>query len=223
MRALLMRSTSFLRLPSLSICSGIFLCGTIFLGSGASLEAQIPATDFQIDKIDISMPTTPVITFSGIPKSGSNPKKWMEVEVSFFWKPRLATQKYSDDVVINYYVLLANKSAAFPQGSLLSGQVTHTGIPSKQTEQGDVKSVMYVSPRALEQFFSGKVPSSKDSAVIDAGVTITEQGKIVAEKSYKGSGAWWSQMQQTSGYLLNKDQTPFQPLYWDYYEPIKKP
>jgi hypothetical protein len=116
-------------------------------------------------------------------------------------------------------VLLSNKSVAAPQGTLLSGQVTHTAIPV----QNDLRSVMYVSPRSLERFFDGKIPSSQDSAIVDIGVTITRQGQIVAEKSLKGSGEWWPQFQQTPGYLLDKTQTPFAPLYSDYYEAVKKP
>ena len=82
---------------------------------------------------------------------------------------------------------------------------------------------MYVSPRTLERFFDGKPPASKEIAVIDIGVTITRQGQVVAEKVLKGQGAWWTQIQQTTGYLLNKNETPFAPLYWDYYEALKKP
>jgi hypothetical protein len=28
-------------------------------------------------------------------------------------------------------------------------------------------------------------------------------------------------MQQVNGYVLNKNETPFAPLVWDYYEAIK--
>ena len=50
----------------------------------------------------------------------------------------------------------------------------------------------------------------------------SRQGQIVAEKDLKGTGEWWTQFQQINGYLLNKNETPFAPLYWDYYEPVKK-
>jgi hypothetical protein len=43
----------------------------------------------------------------------------------------------------------------------------------------------------------------------------------VAEGSWKGKGQWWSTMQQVNGYVLNKNETPFAPLAWDYYEAIK--
>jgi hypothetical protein len=82
-------------------------------------------------------------------------------------------------------------------------------------------SVMYVSPRTLERFFAGKAPNNVTAAVVDVGVTITKQGQLVAEASWKGRGQWWSNYQQVSGYVLNKSETPFAPLAWDYYEAIK--
>jgi hypothetical protein len=197
----------------------ILAAAAFLLGGTHSLHAQVN-TEFQITKIVPSMPTTPAITFSGADKASGSAKKWLEIEVWFLWKSRLATDKFSDDLVFNYYVLLANRSQIAPQGTLLSGQVTHTAIPANQS---NLKSVMYVSPRALERFFDGKIPSSSESAIVDIGVTISRQGQVVAEKSLKGSGAWWPQFQQTSGFLLDKDATPFAPLYWDYYEPVKKP
>jgi hypothetical protein len=206
--------------PLIRLLGSSLLTAVLLVGS-RPLHAQ-NAGDFQITKIEVSMPPTPLVTFSGTPRGTGNSKKWLEIEASFFWKPSLSTTKYSDNVVLNYYVLLKNPSVQFPHGTLLSGQVTHSGFPSRQIEQGDLKSVMYISPRTLEQFFQGRVPFSSDSAVVDVGVTISQQGQVVAMKSYKGTGAWWLQMQQTSGFLLNKDETPFAPLYWDYYEPVKK-
>lgn len=186
----------------------------------SSLSAQVN-TEFQISKIEPAIENTPAVNYSmGTQKSLSGPpKKWMEIEVTFSWQPRAATEKFVDELTFNYYVLLSNKGAAYPQGTLLTGQVTHTAIPANQK---DLRSVMYVSPRSLERLFDGKIPSSPAAAVVDIGVTISRQGQVVAEKSLKGSGAWWPQYQQTSGYLLNKEETPFAPLYWDYYEAVKK-
>ena len=208
-----------LRLPALLLS---VLAAAGYLGSTSPLQAQVN-TEFQITKIDPSMPMTPAITSDIPPKSaGGMPKKWLDVDVSFTWKPRLTTDKFADDVVVNYYILLANKSALFPQGTLLSGQVMHTSIPANS--QSELRSVMFVSPRTLERFFDGRVPASKESAIFDIGVTISHLGQVVASKSFKSpAGDWWPQYQQTAGYLLNKNETPFAPLFWDYYEAVKKP
>lgn len=144
----------------------------------------------------------------------------MEIEVTFAWQPSpLPIDRYADDIVLDYYVLLSNKSATFPRGTLLTGEVTHMSVPAMQN---DLKSVMYISPRTLERFFDGKIPSSATSAIIDIGVTISRQGQILAQRSLKSPGIWWPQYQKTSGFLLNKNETPFASLNSDYYEAIKK-
>jgi len=203
----------------LSILSS--LLGAACLIFGSPLRAQTD-TEFQITKIEPALVTTPAVSYSGASaKSQRGPSKsWLEVEVSFTWQPRVPTDKYADDVVVSYYVLLSNRNAQAPQGTMLTGQVTHMSIPAKQT---DLKSVIYASPRTLERFFDGKVPASVSSAITDIGVTISKQGQVVAQKSLNSkSGAWWPQIQQTSGYLLSKPETPFAPLNWDYYETVKK-
>jgi hypothetical protein len=186
------------------------------------LKAQ-SSTGFVISKIEPSIVTTPSISYSGATQKSSRPKSWMEIEVTFGWQPTTppvnSSDKYADDIVLDYYVLLANKSAAAPQGTLLTGQVTHTSVPAMQN---DLKSVMYINPRTLERFFDGKLPSSASSAIVDVGVTISRQGQVVAQKSLKSPGIWWPQYQKTSGYLLNKNETPFASLNSDYYEAVKK-
>jgi len=175
---------------------------------------------FSILKIEPSIVTTPSISYTGATQKSSRPKSWMEIEVTFAWQPSpLPVDKYTDDIVLDYYVLLSNKSAEAPQGTLLTGQVTHMSVPAMQN---DLKSVMYINPRTLERFFYGKIPSSAASAVVDIGVTISRQGQILAQKSLKSPGIWWPQYQKTGGFLLNKSETPFASLNSDYYEVIKK-
>lgn len=182
-------------------------------------QAQQANTDFQISKITPDLATTPDYSFSLGPqgKRVQKNKNWLEVEVSFDWTPRNPKPEFLDELTLNYYILLNNKDRENPKGTLLTGSVTHVAIPQGK----GMNSVMYVSPRTLERFFAGKVPSTANSAVLDAGVTITQQGQLVAESSWKGRGQWWSGFQQVSGYVLNKSETPFAPLVWDYYEAIK--
>ena len=190
----------------------------VALAIAASGYAQ-QNSDFQIVKITPDLVTTPEYSISYGPKNKKVPKnkEFIEIEVSFDWQPRAKEPKFLDDLTINYYVLLSNKSKEYPKGTLLTGSVTHTAIPQAK----GLNSVMYVSPRTLERFFDGKAPTTINAAVEDVGVTITKQGQLVAEKSWKGRGQWWATLQQVSGYVLNKNETPFAPLAWDYYEAIK--
>jgi len=202
----------------LRVIRSVLMASAMLLCTVVLLRAQVN-TEFAVTKIEPQIVTTPAISYSGATQKSSRPKGWMEIEVVFAWLPRMATEKFSDDVTFNYYVLLSNKSVAFPQGTLLTGQVTHTSLPAKQN---DLKTVMYLSPRSMERLFDGKIPASATSAIVDIGVTITRQGQVVAEKSLKGTGQWWPQYQQTAGYLLNKSETPFASLNSDYYEAVKK-
>lgn len=186
--------------------------------SSPFLEAQT-ASEFTITKIDPQIVTRPAVNYSGATQKTVQPKSWLEIEVTFASQSASPTEKYTDDLVINYYVLLSNKTVAFPQGALLTGQTALTSVPAKQN---DLKSVIYLSPRSMERLFDGKAPTSSSSAIVDIGVTLTKQGQVVAQKSLKGSGVWWPQFQHTPGYLLNKSETPFASLNWEYYEQVKK-
>jgi hypothetical protein len=187
--------------------------------AAATVIAQPVNTEFNIVKISPDLVTTPEYSFNYGPKNKkvARNKDFLEVEVSFDWQPKNAKPEFLDELTFNYYVLLNNKSRENPEGTLLTGSVTHVAIPQAKA----MNSVMYISPRTLERFFEGKSPTTASAAVIDVGVTITKQGQLVAEASWKGRGQWWSELQQVSGYVLNKSETPFAPLAWDYYEAIK--
>ena len=195
------------------------LIALTLLATALAVQAQQQNTDFKITKITPDLVTTADYTFSYGPKNKkvAKNKEFLEVEVSFDWQPKAQDPAYLDDLTINYYVLLSNKSKEYPKGALLIGSVTHSAIPQGK----DMHSVVYVSPRTLERFFDGKAPTSAATAVVDVGVTITKQGATVAEGSWKGRGQWWTALPQVPGYVLNKNQTPFAPLAWDYYEAIK--
>ncbi|MBU3665683.1 MAG: hypothetical protein FGM15_07395 [Chthoniobacterales bacterium] len=195
-------------LPTLAIMLATPLCAQ-----------QTPSGDFAIAKITPEYVSTPDYQFSLGPtgKKVSKNKDFLAVEVNFDWQPRQKKPEFLDEITINYYILLNNKDRENPKGTLLSGSVTHVAIPQAK----GLNSVMYVSPRTLERFFGGRAPSTAASAVVDVGVTISQQGQLVAEASWKGKGKWWEQQTTTQGYVLNKNETPFAPLVWDYYEAIK--
>ncbi len=195
------------------------LFSLVLAAAAASAVQAQQNTEFQIAKITPDLVTTPEYSINYGPKNKKVPKNkdFIELEVSFDWQPKAKLPQFLDDLTLNYYVLLNNKSKEYPKGTLLIGSVTHTAIPQAK----GMNSVMYISPRTLERFFDGKAPGTVSSAIVDVGVTITKQGQLVAEKSWKGKGQWWSSLEQVNGYVLNKNETPFAPLAWDYYEAIK--
>lgn len=184
-------------------------------------QAQAQNTGFQIDGIDVSLEATPVYNLSIGPQRKAASQDWMMIETTFSYEPKeQGVDPFLDELTFNYYVLLGNKGREYPQGTLLVGSITHVAVgPGK-----GLHSVAFVSPRTLQRYFLGKAPTNKSSATQAIGVTITRQGQVVAEDSIglgKGKPQWWNQFQQTPGYVLNKNETPFAPLFWDYYEALK--
>jgi hypothetical protein len=55
-------------------------------------------------------------------------------------------------------------------------------------------------------------------------VQIVQQGAVKSELSIERQAPnWFTSMPQVTGMVLNKNETPFAPLYWDRYEQIKTP
>lgn len=198
------------KLLPLAICA---LWGT----SALTATAQVN-TDYTITNVESNFVESPSYSGPAYNKRRNKASNWLEVEVAFNWEPRAKDPKYTDELTFNYYILLKAKTKEDPNGILLSGTVTHVNIP----QGSDLHSVVYVSPRSLERFFEGKVPNNVKAAVEAVAVTISKQGQIVAE--YTGGNfksQWWSSFRQNNGFVLNKNETPFAPLEWDYYEAIK--
>jgi len=182
-----------------------------------SVPAQVN-TEYQITKVESNFIESPNFTGARYDKRGSKAGSWLEVEVTFNWQPRAKEPKYTDELTFNYYILLTARTQQDPNGTLIVGSVTHSSIPQGR----DMHSVVYVSPRSLERLFDGKVPTNAAAAVEAAAVTISKQGQTVAE--YAGGAfkpQWWTAFKQNPGFVLNKNETPFAPLAWDYYEAIK--
>ena len=163
-----------------------------------------PGAEFQIGKISRNLITTPQFTYTGAQQYQSNQRdRWLEVEVDFSAAP-----EFTDELTFKYFILI--------NGKLLTGEVTHTNIAAGR----DNRSVMYVSPKTLARVM-GNRPMAPNS-VQNVAVQIVQQGAVKHELSAeRGQPNWYSTMPQVAGLVLNKNETPFAPLYWDRYEQIK--
>ncbi len=196
----------------------------LFAALLSTAPAQVPAnsplkiTDISIDPRAF----TPEFSIGVGPQKKAPSQLWLWVEVSFVYDPPARNAPPLDDLKLTYYILLNDASPQNRTGTLLVGSVTHTGIlPGTDVR----RSVMLVSPQVLKRFFGGKPPANMQTATQAIGVTASFQGQIVAESSVgkgKGQPQWWTRFQQgPSGLVLSKDQTPFAPLFYDYFEAIK--
>ncbi len=183
--------------------STLFLAILLSLGAFASARAD---TQFQITKITKNLISSPGFTFVGAEQFPQNLRdRWLEVEVEFASAPAFA-----DDLTFKYYIMVGNK--------VLTGEVTHMNVPAGQLN----RSVMYVPPKVLLRFMNGGAVTV--AAIPNIAVQIVQQGAVKSEMSLERAPVnWFGSAQQVSGLLLNKNETPFAPLYWDRYEQIKPP
>jgi hypothetical protein len=169
-------------------------------------HAQTRTTDFQITKISKNLISTPQFTYSGAEQYQTDQRnRWLEVEVEF-----TAAPEWTDELTFKYYILY--------NGKLLTGEVTHTNISAGRGN----RSVMYVSPRTLARFADNRPVTA--NMFQNIAVQIVQQGAVKDELSLTRAPAqWFTTVPQVSGFVLNKNETPFASLYWDRYEQIKAP
>ncbi len=178
----------------------------LWFSLGASAQTPRETGDFQLTKINRSLVQTPIFEFSGGQDLREDERdRWLVVEAEFSAAP-----EFTDELSFRYFVLI--------NGKLLSGEVTHVNIAAGREN----RSVMYVSPRALARLVSNRIVI--ENSIQNIAVQIVQQGVVKSELSMgRAHPQWFADLPKTSGFLLNKNETPFAPLYWDHYEQIKTP
>jgi len=210
-----MRSSKY---PLALLASLSIACSTAF--SQAPLNSEI-----QISKIEANLIDSPKINVGGYSKKApGRPGQWLEVEVTFDRAPNPKSPLYADELTFNYYILLKNEADTEDRKpTLLTGSVTHVHVAQGK----GLHAVAFVSPKTLARFFAGKVPVNAQAMLVDYGVTVTGKEGLLAiatsKGSVKGDKGWWDNpiYAPTAGFVLSKDQTPFAPLEWDFYEAVK--
>ena len=212
-----------MRPSSAPISAAVLLMLLVMPGAVRAQQAALN-TEVQITKIETSFLPSPKITAAGYTKQMvGRPSPWLEVEVTF---ERTAKEpKFADELTFNYYVLLKNERITEDKKpTMLTASIIHVNVPQ---EKG-LHSVAYVSPKALAALFDGKTPVNAQQTVTDVGVTISGKNGLLAiatsKGTVKGDKGWWDNTAlytPKTGMLLNKNETPFAPLEWDYYEAVK--
>jgi hypothetical protein len=202
------------------------LVGAVALIGALPLHAET-GKEYDIKKIEPALFESPQITAGSYRKQAQQGRtaQWLEVDVTFDRKKSTDDQKFSGDLTFNYYILLSNKGVTKEgKQTLLKGSVVHTEVP----EGRGLHACAFVSPQTLAVYFDGKPPTSIMQAVVDVGVEIIGKEGLVAIATSKGTVSadkgWWSNpkdMDVVEGKVLNKDNTPFSALAWDYYQPVK--
>lgn len=165
-------------------------------------QQQVPVGPgaVKITKVQPAVVKTPEIQFSGGVQKRSKPGDWLEVEVEFEVKV-----EEIDELTFAYTIGIENR--------LLDGSVTHVNIPKGR----DRFSVVYVAPRSLEKLTGGKALSA--ASIQNVWVIVSRQGQVLDQAAFKPGPI--PNLPHTQGMVLNKNETPFAPLFFDRYEAIK--
>jgi hypothetical protein len=163
-----------------------------------------PGAEFQLTKITRALITPPNFSYTGAQQYPTNQRdRWLEVEAEF-----TATPEFTDELTVRYYVLV--------NGKLLTGEVTHTNVPAGRER----RSVMYVAPPLMARAMANRTVTP--ASIQNIAVQILQQGAVKSELNLeRAAPQWFASVPKMAGSLLNKNETPFAPLYWDRYEQIK--
>jgi hypothetical protein len=205
--------------PVLLLAAAIFLA----LASGPALAQS--AAECEIKKLEAALIPSPQ-TGSSYSKKSAQPHMWLEIDVEIdIPQPDKNGPKLGEDLTVNYYILLNNKSLTEDgKATLLTGSVSHAEyLFGKGLHVG-----AFVAPQTLLKFFDGEAPRNINQAIIDIGVTISDSTGVIARKASKSQvrddKGWWDSTEkytEVTGRVLAKSVTPFAHLAWDYFLPEK--
>jgi hypothetical protein len=199
-------SKGLLDLPVALGAAKRFLIITVILSAIVTTTMAQPraAVDFQLQKITTNFISSPQFTYTGAEQYQADQReRWLEVEVTFSSAP-----EFTDELSLRYFILF--------NGKLLTGEVTHVNIAAGR----DNRSVMYVTPKTLQRLMLGRTITN--NALQNVAVQLMQQGALKDELSLnRGAPQWYATLPQVAGLVLNKNETPFAPLYWDRYCQIK--
>lgn len=145
---------------------------------------------------------------------GEPPAVWLEVETEFD-----AFQEFPE-LTFKYFLVLTGKQGTTPK--LLEGEVAHVDVaPGRERH-----SVMYIAPKTLNRLSDNKAFSVNNIAGVY--VEVSTGGQLIAfgQKSTKLTYENFAKAKESftdkvTDAFLNKGQTPFAPLFFDYHEAIK--
>lgn len=188
----------------MKVTTAFVVASTLFWSVSSAPGQARPVNQFQVTKVTRNLVTSPEFSYDGAGQYRTDDEgRWLQVEAEFTAAPEM-----TDELTVKYYVLV--------NGRLLTGEVTHVNVPAGR----ELRSVIYLPPRALARVAG---PRGADvNAVQNVAVQLVQGGAVQSEFSLqRARPQWFAALPAVSGLLLNKNETPFAPLYWGRYEQIK--
>ena len=181
--------------------SFISLFAVLALSAHSFAQAPFTAASIKVGKVEVSAPNTPEFQITGGAAKRSKQGKWIEMEVSY------DTKADADELSFKFTIQI--------EGKLYDGETTYVGI----TEGREHYAVMYVSPKTIAGLMKGKAFTA--GSIENVWVDVLRSGqKLSPTVSMKNAPI--PNLPHVAGVVMNKDETPFAPLYYDRYEAQKK-
>jgi len=177
------------------------VAASLTLSFSGRAQAPVGPGSVKLGKVAVEVVKTPEFSLtSGPSKRTGRSQNWLEIEVDYETK--------AEDIDE-----LTFKFSAIIEKQLVNGEVTYANI-SKGREHF---AVMYITPKGLDKLTKGKALTG--ASVENVFVEVSRQGQVLDRGSFKPGNL--PNMPQMAGFLFNKNQTPFAPLFYDRYEEIK--
>lgn len=179
-------------------------CLTILIFVLASeIRAQKQPGDFQITRISRDLITAPQYAYSGAEQKRETRDRWLRVEAQFS-----AVPDFTEEVNLKYHILLGDK--------VLTGEVTHLNILGGREHHSSI----YVSPHVIAFVMHSRPVNT--TSIGNIAVQLLQKGEVKDELSLNPAHPqWYASVRALPGMMLHKNETPFAPLFGDYYEQIK--
>ena len=162
-------------------------------------------------KVEMIQQKTPIYNVSGVTDKRTDSKTWLEFDVYFETKVAKQVKASAIDGLVAKFYLVLDNIASKEEARTLVGETKLLGVPAGEKSA----TVLYLPPAAIE-----KITGSKTGVKAGFwGVEFLYNGILVGKESSTGKD-WWKSPKAypvESGILKKKSETPFAPLWGDFY------
>lgn len=187
------------------------------IASLALLGSALAQGTVALDALEVEVQDqgTPQFSVGNVKDKPSDPENWIELEATFQLK---GDEKWEDAVTIRWFIGMLDEDN---QPIVLPLEVTYTDVPVGE----ELHAAVYISPRSIERI-TGKNrvmvnQVTAHGAEVRAGGDVL--GAVDQSKAYgpaEVGEAWFNkntELDRREGVLRPRANTPFAPLWSDYY------
>lgn len=183
-------------------------------------EQQRPRVAVRVTDVEIKTVKTPQYSTLEGTRLTDDDLKWLRINLDY--EARVAEGEWIDNLRLDWYILILNGST--PR-MLLKTSVSYLDI---NTEDDEHHAVVYVRPRTILRHYKDSGNVSERDVLVH--VEVNSGGEMIAERNYSKTSArvpdrWWTfsapRVTPLANALLARNETPFAPLDYDYYEYIQ--